>query len=193
MFILRPIRLLSSDTSCSICCNYRGVSVHRNMSSAKRRLERNYPSIITPLFSQFNLLDMLSNVAVNSLGEMVSPCLTPLDPDFLTLFVQMYYHWAVRIYVFQDFYVHIFYSLFLQWCQYRLGLYWIKCLLVIHESNTQWYVVFTALLFKLVYAMYVICRRVIAPKSCLFSRLIFISFLVQPSCYDFCEQFVHIW
>ena len=55
-----------------------GVSVHRNMSSAKRRLERNSPSIFTPLFSQFNLLNMLSNVAVNSLGEMVSPCLTPL-------------------------------------------------------------------------------------------------------------------
>ena len=48
------------------------------MSSAKRRLERNSPSIFTLLFSQFNLLNMLSNVAVNSLGEMVSPCLTPL-------------------------------------------------------------------------------------------------------------------
>ena len=35
----RPIRLLSSDSSCSICCSYCGVSVHRNMSSAKRRLE----------------------------------------------------------------------------------------------------------------------------------------------------------
>ena len=46
--------------------------------------------------------------------------------------------------------------------------------LVIHESNTQWYVVFTALIFKLVYGMYVICRRVLAPKSCLFSRLIII-------------------
>ena len=78
MFILRPICLLSSDSSCSICCSSCGVSVHRNMSSAKRRLERNSPSIFTPLFSQFNLLNMLSNVAVNSLGEMVSPCLTPL-------------------------------------------------------------------------------------------------------------------
>ena len=48
------------------------------------------------------------------------------------------------------------------------------CLLVIHESNTQWYVVFTALFFKLDYGMYVVCRRVLAPKSCLFSRLIFI-------------------
>ena len=78
MFILRPICLLSSDSSCSICCSYCGVSVHRNMSSAKRKLERNSPSIFTPLFSQFNIINMLSNVAVNTLGEMVSPCLTPL-------------------------------------------------------------------------------------------------------------------
>ena len=75
---LKTICLLSSDSSCSICCSSCGVSVHRNMSSAKRRLERNSPSIFTPLFSQFNLLNMLSNVAVNSLSEMVSPCLTPL-------------------------------------------------------------------------------------------------------------------
>ena len=75
MFILRPIRLLSSDSSCSICCSYCGVTVPRNMSSAKRRLEGNYPSIFTPLFSQFNFLNMLFNVAVNSLGEIVSPVL----------------------------------------------------------------------------------------------------------------------
>ena len=37
------------------------------MSSAKRRLERNSPSIFTPLFSQCNLLNMLSSVAVYSL------------------------------------------------------------------------------------------------------------------------------
>ena len=78
MFILRPIRLLSSDSSCSICCSSCGVSVHRNMSSARRRWERNYPSMFTPLFSPFNLLNMLSDVAVNSLGGLVSPCLTPL-------------------------------------------------------------------------------------------------------------------
>ena len=84
MFILRPIHLLSSDSYCSISCSSCGVSVHRNMSSAKPRLERNSPSIFTPLFSQFNLLNkiifiiILSNVAANSLGEMVSPCLTPI-------------------------------------------------------------------------------------------------------------------
>ena len=49
IFILRPFRLLSSDSSCSICCSYCGVSVHRNMSSAKRRLERHFPSIFTSL------------------------------------------------------------------------------------------------------------------------------------------------
>ena len=75
MFILRPIRLLSSDSSCSICCSSCGVSVHKNMASAKRRLVRNYPSIFTPLFNQFNLPNMHSDVAVNSLGEMVSPVL----------------------------------------------------------------------------------------------------------------------
>ena len=50
--------------------------------SAKQRLEIHYPSIFTPLFSQFNLLNMLFNVSVNSL----------CDPDFLTLFVQIYCH-----------------------------------------------------------------------------------------------------
>ena len=136
MFILRPIRLLSSDSSCSICCSSCGVSVHRNMSSAKRRLERNFPSIFTPLFSQFNLLNMLSNVAVNSLGEMVSPCLTHL---LILIFSLSLCRCTVT--ELQDFYVHIFYSLFLQLCQYCLGLYWIEYLLVTHESNTQWYVV----------------------------------------------------
>ena len=46
--------------------------------SAKQRLEIHYPSIFTPLFSQFNLLNMLFNVSVNSLCEMVSPCINPL-------------------------------------------------------------------------------------------------------------------
>ena len=77
MYILRPIRPLSSDSSCSICCSYCGETVPRNISSAKRRLGK-APSIFTPLFSQFNLVNMLFNVAVNSFGELVSPCLTPL-------------------------------------------------------------------------------------------------------------------
>ena len=78
MFILRPIRILASDSYCSICCSYCGVSVHTNMSPAKRISVRHYPSIFTPLFSQFILLNMLYSVTVNSLGDMMSPCLTPL-------------------------------------------------------------------------------------------------------------------
>ena len=47
------------------------------MSSAKRRLLTNYPSIFTLLLFQSNL-HMLASVAMNSLGEMVFPCITPL-------------------------------------------------------------------------------------------------------------------
>ena len=50
-------------------------------------------------------------------------------------------------------------------CQYCLGLYRVKCLLVVHERNTQWYVVFATLLSRLFYGMDVICCRVLAPKS----------------------------
>ena len=51
----------------------------KNISSANRRLLRNYPSIITSLFSQFNLRNCPSIVDVKSMGEMVSLCLTPLS------------------------------------------------------------------------------------------------------------------
>ena len=60
---LCDVRLLSTDSYCSICCSSNGVPVHKNMSSAKRRLSRKYPSTFTPLFSLVNLLNMLSNVA----------------------------------------------------------------------------------------------------------------------------------
>ena len=100
----------------------------------------------------FVMVLFLSSVAVNSLGTMVSPVLLlswswlshSLCADVLSL--------SCPYYVFQGFYVHIFYSLFLQWCQYCLGLYWVEFFLVIHESNTQWYVLCMALLFKLVMA-----------------------------------------
>ena len=78
IFILKPLRLLSSHSSCSIISSSFGVSVHRKISSAKRRWLRYSPSIFRPLFSQFSLLKILSKVDVNSLGEMVSPCRTPL-------------------------------------------------------------------------------------------------------------------
>ena len=104
MFILRPIRLLSSDSSYSICRSSCGVSVHKNMSSSKRRLIRNYPSIFTPLFSPFNLQHMLSSVAVKSLGEMVLLSYSSLDPAFLTLFVQI-----MRCSITEVLYIHCMY------------------------------------------------------------------------------------
>ena len=70
------------------------------------------------------------------------------------LFGHMSCYWAVRVYVFQDYNVglHIFYSLFLQWCQYCLDLYRVKFLLVIHEpTQSGMFNVFAVLLFKLVY------------------------------------------
>ena len=92
MFILRPIRLLSSDSSCIICCSSCGVSVHKNMSSAKWRLVRNSPSIFTPLFYKFSLLNMLSSVALTAWVRWCPLSYSSLGPDFRTLFVQMYCH-----------------------------------------------------------------------------------------------------
>ena len=105
MLILRPIRLLSSDSSCSICCSSCGISVHmNNMSSAKRRLERNFPSIFTPLFSQFKLLNRLSNVVqqVSYLGDVpqveVRPAaqrvyVTPHGECLIQLSSNVPHHW----------------------------------------------------------------------------------------------------
>ena len=75
---LKTHSLLSSDSSCSICCSSCRVSVHMNMPSAKRRLERNSPSIFTPLFSQLNLLNYALQCCREQLGWYGVPCLTHL-------------------------------------------------------------------------------------------------------------------
>ena len=49
-----------------------------SMSSANRRLLRYSPSIFKPLVSEVSYWNMLSSAAVNSLGDMVSACRTPL-------------------------------------------------------------------------------------------------------------------
>ncbi len=77
MFILRPIRVLSSGSSLSICCSSCGVSVHRNIYViSKAEIGKKFSVYLHGLV--LPVLNMLSNVAVNSLGEMVSPRLTPL-------------------------------------------------------------------------------------------------------------------
>ena len=90
--MMRHYMLCPCHTDNSICCNSCGVPEHKNMSSAKQRLLRYSASIFMPMFYQFNLLDniILSSDAVNSLGEMVSACLTPLYPNVLNLSVHLY-------------------------------------------------------------------------------------------------------
>ena len=78
LFIFRPCLSLSSANSCSICCSSCGVLAHMSMSSVKRRWLRYSPSIFKPLVSQVSRQNMLSSAAVNNLGDMVSPCRTPL-------------------------------------------------------------------------------------------------------------------
>ena len=105
MFILRrPIRLLSSDSSYSICCSSCVVSVHRNISSAKRRLERNFSVYLHALFSHFKLLNRLSNVVqqVSYLGDVpqveVRPAaqrvyVTPHGECLIQLSSNVPHHW----------------------------------------------------------------------------------------------------
>ena len=91
-----------------ICCNSCGVPVHKNMSSAKRIWLRNYPSIFTPFFSQLNLLIfVLSGIAVNSLGEIVSPCITPILILIVSLSLCSSIVTELSVYVFQDSYVRL--------------------------------------------------------------------------------------
>ena len=76
---LRPTGLLMSWISCSISCSFEVELAMRTISSAKIRWDKYSPSILTPLFSQLILLMMACcRHDVDSLGEMLSPCLAPL-------------------------------------------------------------------------------------------------------------------
>ena len=77
-------------------------------STFKICIDNKWLTIFMLLFSQFNLLNMLFSVAVNRLGEIVSPVLL-LSWSWLFHSLCALY-WAVR--VFQDFYAHM-YVLFL--------------------------------------------------------------------------------
>ena len=76
-------------------------------SGAERRLVRISPSIITPLFSQSNLPNILSSVAVNRLGEMVSLCLIPLLIMIFSLSLCRCTVAELSVHVFRDFCLHI--------------------------------------------------------------------------------------
>ena len=74
-------------------------------------LAHNY---VSEQFGNYVEYGMLTNVAVNSLGELVSLCLTPLLILIFSLSLCRCTVTELSVYIFQDFYVHIFYSLFLQ-------------------------------------------------------------------------------
>ena len=77
--ILRPTGLLMSWISRSISCSFDVELAMRTISSANIRWDKCSPSIPIPLFSQLILLMMAyCRHDVNSLGEMLSPCLAPL-------------------------------------------------------------------------------------------------------------------
>ena len=83
-FHLLPNWLLLSDSSCSICCNSCGVISKADIA------EKNSTSIFTPLCFQFNILNVLSSVDANSLGETVSHCLYLSFVSFVLFFASYF-------------------------------------------------------------------------------------------------------
>ena len=97
------------------------------MSSTQRRWLGSYSSIFMPLFpfSRFNLkISSPLLDAMNRMCEIVSRCLTPLlILIFSTLCLDVGTTVSkLFVYVFQNIYMHTLYSLFLECCQYCLGL-----------------------------------------------------------------------
>ena len=132
LFIFTPWISLSPASSCNICYSSCGVLAHMSMSSAKRRWLRYSPSILKPLVAQVSRRNMLSSAAVNSLGDMVSPCRTPFLMLILLLSLCRWTdcHRAVGVYFFHKFDIHIFYPLFLKRGQYCSSLHWVESCLI---------------------------------------------------------------
>ena len=93
------------------------------MSSAKRRQLRYSPSIFKPLVFQVSRRNMLYSAAVDSLGDMVCPCRTPLLVLILAFSVSVDCHRAVGLDFLQQIDEHTFYHLFLKRGQYCLSLH----------------------------------------------------------------------
>ena len=103
---------------------------------------------------------MLSSAAVDHLGDMVSPCHTPLLMLILSLSLC---RWTViELYIgvdfLQEFDVHIFYPLFLERGQYCFSLHRVEGFLVVDECDAKWDIIFSALLLQLVCDVDLVCR-----------------------------------
>ena len=90
-FMLGPTGLLVRCMSVSMLSSSSGDLATRTISSAKIKCDRCSPSMLIPLSSQLILLIMVScRHAVKSLGEMLSPCLTPpLQLDLVAVPVEL--------------------------------------------------------------------------------------------------------
>src|ERR1700753_2217416 len=71
------------------------------MSSAKRRWFKNFPFTFFPISFQSNFLKTLSRLVVNNLGEMVSPCLTPLQILNLSVLLCSFTHDVAFLYTYR--------------------------------------------------------------------------------------------
>ena len=78
-------------------------------------------------------------------------------------------HRAVGVDFLQELDVHIFYPLFLKRGQFCVSLHCVEGFLVVDECDTEWDIIFSALLLQLVYDVDVICRLVSASESSLLS------------------------
>ena len=102
--------------------------------------------------------NMLTSVAANNLGDMVSSYHTPLPMLILLLSLC---RWTViellGVDVFQEFDVQIFCLLFLKRHQYCFSLHQVEGLLVVDKHDTEWDIMFSALLLQLVYDVDMVC------------------------------------
>jgi len=78
MFMFKPIFPDSLFKSANISISSSFVLLIKTMSSANSKLVRYLPSTCRPFLSQSSLLNTSSNARVNNLGDIGSPCRTPL-------------------------------------------------------------------------------------------------------------------
>lgn len=83
LFLLTP---LFTEFSVTLHCKSSQLEASRTTSAANLRLSKYLLFKQIPLFFQLNFLNRSSRVKVNSFGEIVSPCHTPLLISMLSVF-----------------------------------------------------------------------------------------------------------
>ena len=148
MFIFRSTLLLSVLRLLSIFSSLWPSSALRMLSSANRRWFNLSPSMFIPLLSQLILREISSSAALKSLGDIVSPCRTPLLMRNSSLSLCRWMVAVALLYVHHiyEFDVSVVDTLLLKICYHCLRFNAVKGLCVIHKSNAQGLSVFTGFL-----------------------------------------------